>query len=231
MAKGKSYMINYDLKFLRTNQENIVVPTEEIIKHKGSNLILLACVSTITNVDDWTQNGDNSRYCSIERLNKNLNYISELLNINKTKVVRDLKKLSEIGSEEFKLVEREYNGRKVPCVEINYKSGGFVSIDNRILETLLSYNITLNAFKLYINLLWLCRDKVNKTYVEKQLKQEYLLGLIGLSKTSKRLLKKAEDELIRLNLIEVKTEWVRKIGSDLNYTSPTQIKYYKVLTT
>lgn len=231
MAKGKKYQVNGGLKMLKTNQENIVIPTNEIIKKKGSNIILLACISSISNVDNWDQAGSNSRYCSIQKLNNNLDYISNLLGVSRSKVVRDARSLVELGSEEFKLVDREYNGTEVACVEINYKSGGFVNIDNNILETLLSYNLSLNAFKLYTNLLWLCRDSANNRYVERQLTQEYLLGLIGLSKTSKRLLKKAEDELISFNLIQIKTEWVRKVGKDLNYSAPTQRKYYKIVTT
>lgn len=231
VAKGKKYQVNSGLKILKTNQENIVIPTNEIIKQKGSNIILLACISSISNVDDWSQAGGNSRYCSIQKLNNNLNYICNLLDVNRSKVMKDLRRLVDIGSDEFKLVKREYNGTEVACVEINYKSGGFVNIDNNILETLLSYNLSLNAFKLYTNLLWLCSDNVNNRYVERQLTQEYLLGLIGLSKTSKRLLKKAEDELISFNLIQIKTEWVRKVGKDLNYSAPTQRKYYKIVTT
>ena len=79
--------------------------------------------------------------------------------------------------------------------------------------------------------MWLCRDNVNKTYVERKLTQEYLLELIGLSKTSKRLLKKAEDELIDLNLIKIKTKWVRNFGDDLSSTAPIQKKYYKLVIT
>ena len=34
MAKGKKYQVNGGLKILKTNQENIVIPTNEIIKRK-----------------------------------------------------------------------------------------------------------------------------------------------------------------------------------------------------
>ena len=225
MAKGKKYQVNESIKFLRTNQENIVIPTNELIKKKGSNIILLACISAISNVDNYGMIGANARYCSIQKLNNNLDYICNLLEITRTKAMRDIRNLVGFESDEFKLVKRVYNDEEVACIEMNYKSGGFINIDNNILENLLSYNISINAFKLYINLLWLCRDNVNKTYVERQLTQEYLLELIGLSKTSKRLLKKAEDELINLNLIKIKTKWVRNFGDDLSSTAPIQKKY------
>lgn len=231
MAKGKKYQVNESIKFLRTNQENIVIPTNELIKKKGSNIILLACISAISNVDNYGMIGANARYCSIQKLNNNLDYICNLLEITRTKAMRDIRNLVGFESDEFKLVKRVYNDEEVACIEMNYKSGGFINIDNNILENLLSYNISINAFKLYINLLWLCRDNVNKTYVERQLTQEYLLELIGLSKTSKRLLKKAEDELIDLNLIKIKTKWVRNFGDDLSSTAPIQKKYYKLVIT
>lgn len=231
MAKGKKYQVNESIKFLRTNQENIVIPTNELIKKKGSNIILLACISAISNVDNYGMIGANARYCSIQKLNNNLDYICNLLKITRTKAMRDIRNLVGFESDEFKLVKRVYNDEEVACIEMNYKSGGFINIDNNILENLLSYNISINAFKLYINLLWLCRDNVNKTYVERQLTQEYLLELIGLSKTSKRLLKKAEDELIDLNLIKIKTKWVRNFGDDLSSTAPIQKKYYKLVIT
>lgn len=231
MAKGKKYQVNESIKFLRTNQENIVIPTNELIKKKGSNIILLACISAISNVDNYGMIGANARYCSIQKLNNNLDYICNLLEITRTKAMRDIRNLVGFESDEFKLVKRVYNDEEVACIEMNYKSGGFINIDNNILENLLSYNISINAFKLYINLLWLCRDNVNKTYVERQLTQEYLLELIGLSKTSKRLLKKAEDELINLNLIKIKTKWVRNFGDDLSSTAPIQKKYYKLVIT
>ena len=231
MAKGKKYQVNESIKFLRTNQENIVIPTNELIKKKGSNIILLACISAISNVDNYGMIGANARYCSIQKLNNNLDYICNLLEITRTKAMRDIRNLVGYESDEFKLVKRVYNDEEVACIEMNYKSGGFINIDNNILENLLSYNISINAFKLYIHLLWLCRDNVNKTYVERQLTQEYLLELIGLSKTSKRLLKKAEDELINLNLIKIKTKWVRNFGDDLSSTAPIQKKYYKLVIT
>lgn len=223
--------ISERLEYFRTTQENIVIPTNELIKKKGSNIIVLACISAISNVDNYGMIGANARYCSIQKLNNNLDYICNLLEITRTKAMRDIRNLVGFESDEFKLVKRVYNDEEVACIEMNYKSGGFINIDNNILENLLSYNISINAFKLYINLLWLCRDNVNKTYVERQLTQEYLLELIGLSKTSKRLLKKAEDELIDLNLIKIKTKWVRNFGDDLSSTAPIQKKYYKLVIT
>lgn len=45
---------------------------------------------------------------------------------------------------------------------------------------------------------------------------------------STRVIKRPEDELIVLNIIQVKIEQIRNIGDDLNYINPTQkniIKY------
>ena len=219
------------LEYFRTTQENIVIPTNELIKKKGSNIIVLTCISAISNVDIWDKSGENSRYCSVSKINNNLNSISKITGMDRAKIIRAVRKLVKFGSDEFKEVSREYNGREVVCAEINYKRGGFITISCETLERLLWNRISQNAFKLYINLLWLCKDNVNDRFIEKKLNQEYLLKLIGLSSTSARSIRKAEEELINLNLIEIRTEWEKGLTTLSEVANPIRKKYYKVLCT
>ena len=219
------------LEYFRTTQENIVIPTNELIKKKGSNIIVLACISAISNVDIWDKSGENSRYCSVSKINNNLNSISKITGMDRAKIIREVRKLVKFGSDEFKEVIREYNGKDVVCAEINYKRGGFITISCETLERLLWNRISQNAFKLYINLLWLCKDNVNDRFIEKKLNQEYLLQLIGLSSTSARSIRKAEEELINLNLIKIRTEWEKGLTTLSEVSNPIRKKYYKVLCT
>ena len=149
--------------------------------------------------------------------------------MDRAKIIRAVRKLVKFGSDEFKEVSREYNGKEVICAEINYKRGGFITISCETLERLLWNRISQNAFKLYINLLWLCRDNMSNNFIEKQLNQEYLLQLIGLSSTSARSIRKAEEELINLNLIKIRTQWEKGLTTLSGVSKPIRKKYYEVL--
>ena len=72
---------------------------------------------------------------------------------------------------------------------------------------------------------------MNDRFIEKKLNQEYLLQLIGLSSTSARSIRKAEEELINLNLINIRTEWEKGLTTLSEVVNPIRKKYYKVLCT
>lgn len=216
------------IRILQTTQNNVVIPTAELIKDKGVDLRILACISTISNVDDWTAEGSNERYCSIAKLNKNLSNISELLKLDRTKLMQRIRDIRDVGSDEFKTAERSCENKMTSCVEIRYVSGGFVVIDCALLEKLVS-TLSKNAFKLYINLLWLCKDKSSKGYIEKAISQEYLCEIIGLSKSSTKTVRKLEQELIDNNLLSTRVEWESSMTYKLNMTKPRKKKYYKLL--
>lgn len=228
MARGKIYSIKEGQRILHTTQNSIVVPTQTLIKDKRVDLRVLTCVSAISNVDNFLQSGNNVRYCSIKKLNNNLDTIGNLLTMDKGKLMKKVREIAGINSEEFCTRKRMCEQEMTSCIEINYKSGGFITIEYEIMERLVS-TLGNNAFKLYINLLWLCKDNTTNRYVERQLTQEFLLGLIGLSKNSKRLLKKAEDELIENNLIQIKTKWETELNDDLTTSTPITKKYYKIV--
>lgn len=228
MRKGKIYSMKNSTRMLKTTQSSVVIPTAELVKNKTIDLRVLACISAISNVDNWAKKGSNERYCSIAKLNKNLDSISELLKMDRKKLMRSIRRTAGVGSSEFMTIKRECENQMTSCVEIRYGSGGFVTMECGVLEELVS-TLSKNAFKLYVNLLWLCKDTAKNVFVERQLTQEFLLELIGLSKTSKRRIKEAEDELIENKLIEVSTKWEVGMNEDLTSSIPITKKYYKIV--
>lgn len=217
-------MNNYtnEKKTLQSTQTSVVIPTAELVKEKKVDLRVLACVSAISNVDDWSKEGSNTRHCTVKKLNKNLENMSELMNLDRAKLMKRIRDMANSGSCEFKLVKRECEGAMTPCVEISYSSGGFITIECGLLEGLLS-TLSNNAFKLYINLLWLCRDGLNNKSIEKAISQEYLCQSIGLAKSSTKTIRKLENELIDNNLLLTRVVW-ETVATKLRLK-----KYYKLL--
>lgn len=227
MASGKIYSIKGD-RMLNTTQNNIVVPTGDLIRNKKVDLRVVACVSAISNVDNCARTGNNTRYTTIKKINNHLEIIANMLKLDRPKVIKRIRDIADLGSEEFINKKREHNGETVSCIEMKYGSGGFVTLEYIDIEFLTS-SLSNNAFKLYINLLWLCIDKETNKYVERQLTQPFLLEKMGLSKSSTKILKKAEDELIEMDLIEVKTRWEFELNDDLSTSIPIAKKYYKII--
>lgn len=229
MAKGKYYSISEkSTRMLNTTQSNIVIPTDGLIKKKGTDFRVFACVSAISNVDNFMQIGDNDRYCSLKKLNHNLNSVAELTGMSRAKVMSKIRDLESHKLDEFKVNKRECDGVKMPCIEIHYKSGGFVTMEYEFMEKLAS-SLSNNAFKLYINLLWLCRDNKTNKFITRQLNQEYLAELIGLSRNSTKSLRKAEQELLQHELIKIEVIWEKQLNDDLTLSNPITKKFYKVI--
>ena len=104
-------------------------------------------------------------------------------------------------SDEFKIVDKPgANGRIVKCYEINYESGGFVTIPIEKAERCL---LTLgnNPIKMYCNLLWLCQS--NGEFIPTHIPQSTLAELMGLSPKSEKIVKATMQTLINQDLIEV----------------------------
>lgn len=231
MVIGKVHNIKNKYRKLLTDQNNIVIPTGELIKVKGIDLRIVACISAISNTDTCWEEGDNIRYCSYYKLNKNLNDMSELVGKRKSEFVRDLGKILDINSDELLESKRIIDEREINCIEIKYKRGGFVLVTYENFESLVK-NLSSNAFKLYINLLWLCRNYENDAFVERQLNQGYLLELMGYSSKSDKTIRAAEKELIDLNLVKIRIAWETEIEfGKRGLTNPKTKKYYSIMDT
>ena len=217
-------------RLFRTSQKNIVIPTKELIKIKGTDFRVISIISMISNVDNNTLSGKNCRYTSSRKVNNNMQQICKTLNMNTGQVARGLRNLLKHESDEFRIIEKEVNGEVQHFYEIKYDKGGFVTIPYEKLEKVI-IGLSNNCIKLYSNVLWLCVE--NGEFVEKQITQAHLLELMGLSKSSAKILKVATDTLIKQGLIETRREWIveSKIVDGLPVsTSPKEILHYSIVT-
>ena len=214
----------------KTIQRDIVLPTSELIKIKGTDFRILSIISILSNVENNTISGENYRYTSNNKVNSNMKQICETLDMNTGQVLRALRNLLKYESDEFRIVEKEVNGEIQYFYEIKYYKGGFVKIPYDKLEKMLK-GLNSNCIKLYCNLLWLCVE--DGALVEKQLTQSYLLELMGLSRSSTKTLKVATDTLIEQGLIRIRREWVveSKIVDGLPVvTTPKELIFYSIVT-
>ena len=193
-----------DKSLFTTAQNNVVLPTKELIKQKNTDFRTLLGISAISNVDDITKVGNNNRYCSIGKVDRNMDKLCKSIGITPSQFRKHLRALLKHNTDEFKIIEKDYNGEKVLCYEINYVAGGFVNIPMSKVETLI-IGLSNNCIKLYSNLLWLCTK--DSEFIERELTQPYLLELMGLSKSSDKILKIATDTLEKVGLIKTRKVW------------------------
>lgn len=193
-----------DKSLFTTTQNNVILPTKELIREKNTDFRTLLSISAISNVDDITKAGNNNRYCSIRKVDRNMDKLCKSIGISASQFRKHLRALLKHNTDEFKIIEKDYNGEKVLCYEINYVAGGFVNIPMNKVETLI-IGLSNNCIKLYSNLLWLCTK--DSEFIERELTQPYLLELMGLSKSSDKILKIATDTLEKVGLIKTRKVW------------------------
>lgn len=184
-----------------TNQNSIVIPTKELIKMKDCDFRVLLGISGLTNCEDVEQEGDNTRYIDLKKLDKYVIDLTKTIGIDISNFNKKVRTMLKKKSNEFKLMEYiNDKGDKVNCYEINYESGGFVTIPKTKAERAL---VTLgnNPIKMYCNLLWLCQfdGKFKPTHIT----QPTLATLMGLSPNSERIVKASMQTLINEDFIEV----------------------------
>lgn len=184
-----------------TNQNSIVIPTKELIKMKDCDFRVLLGISGLTNCEDVEQEGDNTRYIDLKKLDRYVVDLTKTIGIDISNFNKKVRTMLRKKSDEFKLIEYiNDKGDKVNCYEINYESGGFVTIPKSKAERAL---LTLgnNPIKMYCNLLWLCQfdGKFKPTHIT----QQTLATLMGLSPNSERIVKASMQTLINEDFIEV----------------------------
>ncbi len=218
-------------RIFNTAQNTVVLPTKQLIKIKNTDFRVLLAISTISNVDDITKSGANNRYVSLKKVDRNMDKLCEQINISPSQFRKHMRTLLKNNSDEFKIVDREYNGEVVKCYEINYVEGGFITIPYAKVEKLI-IGLSNNCIKLYSNLLWLCQK--DGEFIDKHISQENLLELMGLSKNSDRILKITTETLEECKLIKTNKVWESEsilndeglpIGS-----SPKSKIYYSIVT-
>ena len=184
-----------------TTQNNVAIPTKELIKNKDCDFRIILGISVLSNCDDVTKEGDNTRYISVDKLNRRALGMCKTIGIDISNYNKKIKTLLRKKSKEFRLVERPgLNNTMVKCYEMNYEPGGFVTIPVDKAERCL---LTLgnNPIKLYCNLLWLCQ--YNGEFKPTHVPQSTLATLMGLSPKSDKIVRASMQTLINNDLIEV----------------------------
>ena len=186
--------------YFENGQTSIVIPTKELIKMKDTDFRVLLGISGLTNCEDVTEEGDNTRYIDLKKLDKYIIDLTKTIGIDISNFNKKVRTILKKKSDEFKLIQYENDkGEKVMCYEINYESGGFVTIPKYKAELALC-GLNNNAIKLYCNLLWLCQfdGKFKPTHIP----QQTLAVLMGLSPNSKSIIKATTQILINQDMIE-----------------------------
>lgn len=189
---------------IKTNQNNVVLPTDLLIKKKNTDFRVLLAISLISNVDNNALSGSNSRYCSIKKVDRNMKNICATIGMSPSNFRKQLRILLNYNTDEFKLVKKLNKDKVVHCYEINYKAGGFVIIDIKNAYNILKSGSS-NSIKLYANLLWLCMK--DGEYIERELTQNYLAKLMGLSPKTPKSVRVATEYLIQLGFISITRIW------------------------
>ena len=128
--------------------------------------------------------------------------LCKAIGITQSQFRKHLRALLKHNTDEFKLIEKEFNGEKVLCYEINYTAGGFVNIPIEKVESLLVGGSN-NCIKLYTNLLWLCTK--DGDFIDKELTQDYLSELMGVN--TPRIVRIATKWLEGAGLIKTRKVW------------------------
>ena len=200
----------YIIPAFRTTQNNIVIPTGKLIKAKSIDIRILACMSAVSNVANWAISGSNTRYITVEKVNKNIGMIAKCLEIKPKKVKEQIENMLKLRTNELELkysVDEE--GSVDARFEINYINGEFITIPYDMFEHT-AFNLSSRAFKTYCNLRWICFNKYTLAFEERAITQEYLLQLIGLSGSSKRAIRNITNELIELELISIRKSYIHE---------------------
>ena len=213
-----------------TEQVKIVIPTNCLIKDKKCDFRVILGMSGISNCDDTTKQGSNTRYVTFEKLDEHKSDMCKTIGIDVSNFNKKVRQIIKKGSDEFRLVKKiGTDGKEVNCYEINYDAGGFVTIPKAKAERCL---LTLghNPIKLYCNLLWLCQR--NGEFKDTHVPQSTLATLMGLSPRSEGIVNASMQTLINQNLIKAYKvrESVTSIGENgLPIAKVTDKYYYNII--
>lgn len=195
-------------KVFRTTQNNIVIPTGILIKTKGTDIRILACISSVSYVVNCMKSGSNTRYVSVDKVNKYIGIIAKYLGLKPKKVKDQINSILALKTNELELKWKLDEDDIIEArFEINYISGEFITLPYDVFEEVVGI-LSSNAFKTYCNLRWLCFSSEEGAFVERAVTQEYLLQLIGLSNSSKKAIRNITNELVERELITIRKSYV-----------------------
>lgn len=90
-------------KVFRTTQNNIVIPTGTLIKTKGADIRILACISSISYVVNCMEIGSNTRYVSVDKVNEYIGIIAKYLELKPKKVKDQINSMLALKTNELEL--------------------------------------------------------------------------------------------------------------------------------
>lgn len=222
---------HYSFMTFKTTQKNVPIPTRELMKLKECDFRINAIICILSNVDLFTKVGSNVRYTSLPKFDRNLDSITELLGLTKKQIRSELNKLLEQNSPECSLIVREHEGRNIDCIQMGYNAGGFVLVPVNVLEDSL-LNVSNIAFKMFLNLLWLCKNRTDYGYEETLVYQDTLLKCMGYKSGSRKLITNAGKELEVAGLISIRHDYDCKtivVDGKIRTTTPKKQCFYNIL--
>lgn len=216
------------IKRFRTTQNNIVIPTGKLIKAKGTDIRILACISSISYVGNCMESGSNTIHVTVDKVNKYIGTIAKHLGLKPKKVKEQINSMLAMKTNELELKRKgdEENSTEA-WFEINYVSGEFITLPYEVFENVVG-SLSSNAFKTYCNLRWLCFSSVEGHFVERAITQEYLLQLIGLSNSSKKAIRTITEELVEKKLIKIRKSYVHE-HNILEKGVTKEVIYYSIV--
>lgn len=206
--KSYDHFFKYSNRIFKTTQNNIVIPTGDLMRDKKSDLRIVACLSAMSYVANYYIEGSNTRYIDEMKACKKIGLMCKYLNITPKKLKDQVNYMIRLNTSEFEQ-ERyvDQDDRKQGTLIINYTKGKFITLPYDTFEYITN-KLSNRAFKTYCNLRWICFDIYTKSFVERVVTQEYLLGLMGLSTNSKRAMREITNELIQLELISIRKTYI-----------------------
>lgn len=116
-------------KVFRTTQNNIVIPTGTLIKTKGTDIRILACISSIGYVVNCMEIGSNTRYVSVDKVKEYIGIIAKYLELKPKKVNEQINIMLILKTNKLEL---KWNLDEDDIIEtrseINYISGEFITL-------------------------------------------------------------------------------------------------------
>jgi hypothetical protein len=189
---------------------------KDFIKNRKVDYRVYTSLSAMSNREP---NSKGNRYIYLDKVDKNLKELSEILGISISMLQKHIRALRKMNVEQFLL--EEYNGKLV--YRLNYADSdgkNFVTVPMDKMPLLLN-GLSNNCIKLYTVLLWSCRAG------EKQLTQDWLAEQIGLSKNTKKAIRDNIMVLEKCGLIKVKKEYdIKHRINNGDFIGYREVKYY-----
>lgn len=217
-------MVNQSKK---NNKRNIVIPTgekSELIKDKNIDFRVLCAISILSNCEDITKEGNNERYCDIEKIKRNSIRMAKKIGMSTKDFIEKTNTILNYENKKYFYQSTATEDEKtIHYINMAYEKGEFTVVPLKIVEDKL-LKLTNSQLKLFLTINWICKGK--KT----QITDSYLLECLGLSKNSREQIRRMSNKLIEKGLLETTVKnGTTNYSSESHHTDKLKkIKYYKI---